>query len=112
MLSSNPNITIKLLKNIQRNLGCGMDVWNPNVTVVLEKHLKTLELGLDIWESKRNWKLLKSIQRNLGFGIMSSNPNITVEFIEKYIDKINFGRLSQNSLLLNTRIKKKEDTCY
>ena len=36
-----------------------------------------------------------------------------MECIEKYIDKINFGYLSQNEFTLeNKKIKKKKDTCY
>ena len=37
-------------------------------------------------DNTRNWRLI------------SSNPNITMEFIEKYIDKINVGILSRNML--------------
>jgi hypothetical protein len=42
------------------------------------------------------------------YGI-SCNPNIIMEYIEKYINKIDFEYLSQNKFTFeNTRIKKKE----
>ena len=40
---------------------------------------------------------------------ISKNPNITIEFIEKYIDKICFKNLSENTFTLEKkRIKRKE----
>ena len=40
---------------------------------------------------------------------ISLNPNLTMELIEKYIDKINFGKLSKNKFTFeNSRMKKKE----
>ena len=54
-------------------------------------------------------KIIEKHPEKRDWDYISSNPNILVEFIEKYIDKIDFRRLSQNKFTFEAENQKKED---